>query len=63
MTACCALPDEERSVRFFEALARPHVFETAMGEGYRAMNDDRQREAEASEWIDGLIGDAANAAR
>ena len=49
--------------QFLEALARPHVLDTAMDEGYRAMNDDRQREAEASEWINGLITDAAHAAR
>jgi len=34
-----------------------------MDKGYRAMSNDRQRETEASEWINGLIGDAANAAR
>lgn len=49
--------------QFLEALARPHVLDTAMDEGYRAMNNDHQREAEATEWINGLIGDAANAAR
>ena len=49
--------------QFLEALARPHVLDTAMDEGYRAMSNDRQREAEASEWINGLIGDVVNAAR
>jgi hypothetical protein len=42
---------------------QPHVLDTAMDEGYRAMNQDRQREADAPEWPNGLIGDAANAAR
>ena len=49
--------------QFLEELARPHVLDTAMDEGYRAMNNDRQREAEASEWINGLIGDGTNGAR
>ena len=35
----------------------------AMDEGYLAIGNDLQREAEASEWINGLIGDGANAAR
>ena len=49
--------------QFLEALARPHVLDTGMDKGYRAMSNDRQHEAEASEWINGLIGDVANAAR
>jgi hypothetical protein len=39
------------------------VLDASMDEGYRAMSSDRQREAEASEWINGLIADTANAAR
>ena len=49
--------------QFLETLARPHVLDTVMDEGYRAMGNDLQREAEASEWINGLIGDGTNAAR
>ena len=49
--------------QFLEALARPLVLDTSMDEGYRAMSNDQQRETEASEWINGLIGDVANAAR
>ena len=41
-------------------LARPHVLDTSMDDGYRAMGNDRQREAEASEWLNGLIADTAN---
>ena len=44
-------------------LARPHVLDTSMDDGYRAMGNDRQREAEASEWLNGLIADTANTAR
>ena len=49
--------------QFLETLARPHVLDTAMDEGYRAMGNDLQREAEASKRINGLTGDGTNAAR
>ncbi len=49
--------------QFLEALARPHVLDTSMDEGYRAMSLDQQRETEASEWINGLIGDVGHATR
>lgn len=49
--------------QFLESLARPHVLDASMDDGYRAMSNDTQREAEASEWINGLIADSANAAR
>ncbi len=49
--------------QFLEALARPHVLDTALDEGYAAMSSDQDREREASEWINGLIGDGSNAAR
>ena len=49
--------------QFLESLARPHVLDVSMDDGYRAMSKDRQREAEASEWINGLIADAAHASR
>lgn len=49
---------------FLQELARPHVLENAaLDEGYRAMAADPQYEAEASEWIEGLIGDMAGEAR
>ena len=34
-----------------ESLARPTVLDASMDKGYRAMGNDRKREAEASEWI------------
>ena len=49
--------------QFLESLARPHVLDVSMDDGYRAMSKDSQREAEASEWIYGLIADAAHASR
>ena len=48
---------------FIESLARPHVLDASMDGGYRAMRNDTQREGEASEWINGLIDNSANAAR
>ena len=49
--------------QYLKLLARPHVLDTSMDDGYRAMGNDRQREAEASEWLNGLIADTANTAR
>ncbi len=49
--------------QFLEALARPHVLDTSLDEGYAAMRCDPDREKEASEWINGLIGDGSHAAR
>ena len=48
---------------FLESLARPHLLDASMDDGYRAMSCDAQREAEASEWINGLVADSADAAR
>ena len=41
--------------QFLESLARPHVMDASMDEGYRAMDNDRQREAEAYGWVNGWI--------
>ena len=49
--------------QFLESLARPHVLDASMDEDRRATSYDRQREAEASKWINGLIADSADAAR
>lgn len=49
--------------QFLEALDRPHVLDTALDEGYVAMSLDREREKEASEWLNGLIGDVTNVTR
>lgn len=46
---------------FLQELARPHVLQNAaLEEAYRAMSADAQYEADADEWIDGLIGGMAN---
>jgi predicted CopG family antitoxin len=44
--------------QFLQELARPHVLQNAkLDEGYRAMAQDADYEAEAGEWIAGLIAD------
>lgn len=49
-----------RISRFLNDLARPHVLTHDLAVGYRAMAADREREEEASEWIENLTGDVAN---
>jgi predicted CopG family antitoxin len=49
--------------RFIEDLARPHVTSDELSEGYRAMAADEEREREALEWSEELIGDGARASR
>ena len=48
-----------RISRFLNDLARPHVSEGALFDGYRQMAADENRETEASEWSEALIADAA----
>jgi hypothetical protein len=48
-----------RISRFLNDLARPHVVGQDLSAGYAAMAADEAREAEAVEWIEGLIGDVA----
>jgi hypothetical protein len=49
--------------RFLEDLARPFVLPEDMEAAYRDMAADEAREAEALDWSEGLIGDAADEAR
>ena len=46
--------------RFINELAKPHVVEEALEEGYRAMAADEEREREAMEWAEGMISDVAD---
>lgn len=48
-----------RISRFLNDLARPHVVDDDLVAAYRQMSEDRERETEAQEWIEGLIEDAA----
>jgi len=43
--------------QFIEDLVRPHVLDTNLDEGYKAMALDQAREAEALEWCESLIKD------
>lgn len=43
-----------RMSQFIEDLLRPHVVDTALDEGYRAMAADKAREAEATAWCNAL---------
>ena len=46
--------------RFLNELAKPHVVEDALEEGYRAMAADEEHEREAAEWMEGVGADAAD---
>jgi predicted CopG family antitoxin len=54
---------KRRMSQFIEDLLRPHVLDTALDDGYRAMAADQEREAQAAEWCNALAGDVADAAR
>ena len=49
--------------QFLEDLARSHVVNDDLVSGYQAMAADTEREREALEWSNALIGDAINVAR
>ncbi len=49
--------------QFLEDLARPLVVKDDLAEAYRAMAADHKREREATEWIESLIADGADAPR
>lgn len=54
---------KRRMSQFIEDLLRPHVVDTSLDDGYRAMAADQAREAEAMEWCNALAADMADAAR
>ena len=54
---------KRRMSQFIEDLLRPHVIDTSLDEGYRAMAADQAREAEAIEWCNAVSGDKADATR
>ena len=45
-----------RMSQFIEDLLRPHVLDSSMDEGCRAMDADCRRESEALEWCNALMG-------
>jgi predicted CopG family antitoxin len=54
---------KRRMSQFIEDLLRPHVLDTSLDAGYRAMAADKAREAEALEWSNAIIGDMTDAAK
>ena len=52
-----------RISRFLNDLARPHVTKHDLDEAYREMAADEEREREAAEWAEALIGDVADEPR
>jgi len=54
---------KRRISQFIEDLVRPHVVDTTLDAGYRAMAEDTEREAEAQEWCNALAGDVADETR
>lgn len=52
------LPRELGSAVLSAAETMGRVRQAALAEGYRQMANDRERETEAEEWTEGLIGDA-----
>jgi predicted CopG family antitoxin len=52
-----------RISQFIEDLVRPYVLSHDLEVAYQAMAADEQREAEALEWAEALIGEVADAPR
>ena len=49
-----------RISQFIEELVRPHVTQEDLDSAYREMAEDEEREKNALEWSEGLIGDGFN---
>ena len=49
--------------KFLESLARPHVVAHELEQAYKTMAADRDREAEAIEWSEALIGESFDETR
>lgn len=54
---------KRRMSQFIEDLLRPHVLDTSLDDGYKAMVEDAAREAEAQDWCNSLAKDMADEAR
>ncbi|MBP8149223.1 MAG: addiction module antitoxin [Limnohabitans sp.] len=59
----CRTIGKRRMSQFIEDLLRPHVLDTALDEGYRAMAEDVARESEAQVWCNALAKDMQSEAR
>ena len=49
--------------QFIEDLLRPHVMDTCLDDGYRAMAADAARESKAHEWCNALAKDMQSETR
>ena len=49
--------------KFIESLVRPYVLDCDLGEGYRQMASDAEREAEATEWIESTAAEVIDESR
>ena len=54
---------KRRMSQFIEDLVRPHVMDTTLDDGYKAMAADATREAQALEWCTALAKDMHSDAR
>jgi predicted CopG family antitoxin len=52
-----------RISRFIEDLVRPYVMLPNLEAAYQQMAQDEEREAEALEWAEALVGDVSNETR
>ena len=52
-----------RISHFIEDLVRPHVIDEELELAYAQMAQDEEREAEASEWVEAVIGDISDEPR
>ncbi len=49
--------------QFIESLVRPHVIGADLEDDYRQMAQDEEREGEALDWAENMIGDVADESR
>lgn len=49
--------------QFIENLVKPYVIRRDLMQAYKEMAADEQREAEADEWTEGLVGDVKDEER
>lgn len=54
---------KRRISQFIEDLVRPHVLDSTLDAGYRAMAEDRVRESDAMQWCNAVAADMADEAR
>jgi predicted CopG family antitoxin len=53
----------QRISHFIEELVRPHVIQEDLMAAYRQMAEEEDREADAQDWIEAVVGDVADETR